>query len=478
MFVHILLFLLVNSCIAEEEDNRHYEIFTLSKQFYGSFIDSEEIVLVKYYAPWCQHCQELKPLFEELAKTMYGKVKFAEINCDESAEICESEGIQGYPTLALFRKDRQKKIYGGERSVEAMKKWIESLNVPAMTEIKESDVEGLKKSGKSFVLVRSEADDAIRTQLLSVVDSIEYLNIYAIDKEMDGFTLEVFNGDSNETKVYEGEFDENKFVIFANMYTFPEFHQVTVPLFRRVDKLPNHYVLWYFYENQLSNVTISMMRKLAKEYKEKVLFMSFNKIISKDQVQHMFHTGEKYPVITMIHSNKRNMYAMDESIELNEETIKKFIDEVVNNKVKPNMRVSKKLDDKEQKATKRINGEELQELEKGNGKDNLVLFCIEKSEPCQFLLEQALPNITKIMKDVKTFQIQWLDLILDDVSEEWIIDSMPKIFLLSDRDGKKTRVGMTELPSEQAILDFINKNALYKEHFPEMKVPEEPKKEL
>ena len=172
------------------------------------------------------------------------------------------------------------------------------------------------------------------------------------------------------------------------------------------------------------------------------------------------------------------MYAIDESIELNEETIKKFIDEVVNNKVKPNMRVSKKLDDKEQKATKRINGEELQELEKGNGKDNLVLFCIEKSEPCQFLLEQALPNITKIMKDVKTFQIQWLDLILDDVSEEWIIDSMPKIFLLSDRDGKKTRVGMTELPSEQAILDFINKNALYKEHFPEMKVPEEPKKEL
>ena len=256
MFVHILLFLLVNLCIAEEEDNRHYEIFTLSKQFYGSFIDSEEIVLVKYYAPWCQHCQELKPLFEELAKTMYGKVKFAEINCDESAEICESEGIQGYPTLALFRKDRQKKIYGGERSVEAMKKWIESLNVPAMTEIKESDVEGLKKSGKSFVLVRSEADDAIRTQLLSVVDSIEYLNIYAIDKEMDGFTLEVFNGDSNETKVYEGEFDENKFVIFANMYTFPEFHQVTVPLFRRVDKLPNHYVLWYFYENQLSNRTI------------------------------------------------------------------------------------------------------------------------------------------------------------------------------------------------------------------------------
>jgi protein disulfide-isomerase len=62
---------------------------------------------VKFYAPWCHHCQALQPNWASLAREMRGKLNVGEVNCDVEKRLCKDAKVRGYPTLLFFR--------GGER---------------------------------------------------------------------------------------------------------------------------------------------------------------------------------------------------------------------------------------------------------------------------------------------------------------------------------------------------------------------------
>lgn len=63
---------------------------------------------IKFYAPWCPHCQDMAPTWEQLAKTMKGKLNIGEVNCDKESRLCKDVGARAYPTILFFK--------GGERS--------------------------------------------------------------------------------------------------------------------------------------------------------------------------------------------------------------------------------------------------------------------------------------------------------------------------------------------------------------------------
>lgn len=62
---------------------------------------------VKFYAPWCHHCQALAPVWNQMAKEMEGKLNVGEVNCELEVRLCKDARIKGYPTMYYFR--------GGER---------------------------------------------------------------------------------------------------------------------------------------------------------------------------------------------------------------------------------------------------------------------------------------------------------------------------------------------------------------------------
>lgn len=77
---------------------------------------------VKFYAPWCGHCQRLAPDWESLANTLEGKINVAEVDCTTNQVTCTRFEIGGYPTL-LFFKDGKYYKYSGPRTVEDMAKF-------------------------------------------------------------------------------------------------------------------------------------------------------------------------------------------------------------------------------------------------------------------------------------------------------------------------------------------------------------------
>ena len=68
---------------------------------------SQDPWFVKFYVPWCTHCQHLAPTWAEMAKEMEGKLNIGEVNCEQSPRLCKDAKVNAYPTIYFFR--------GGER---------------------------------------------------------------------------------------------------------------------------------------------------------------------------------------------------------------------------------------------------------------------------------------------------------------------------------------------------------------------------
>jgi protein disulfide-isomerase len=62
---------------------------------------------VKFYVPWCSHCQHMAEAWTELAREMKGKLNIAEVNCEAESRLCKDIKLRGYPTIIFFK--------GGER---------------------------------------------------------------------------------------------------------------------------------------------------------------------------------------------------------------------------------------------------------------------------------------------------------------------------------------------------------------------------
>jgi protein disulfide-isomerase A6 len=88
----------------DEDDIVDGEVITLTDKNFNRLVmeDEKNIWFIKFYAPWCGHCKNMEPTWEELAKDLKGRVKIARVDCTQETVTANKFGIQGFPTLKLF----------------------------------------------------------------------------------------------------------------------------------------------------------------------------------------------------------------------------------------------------------------------------------------------------------------------------------------------------------------------------------------
>ncbi|KAH9488252.1 Thioredoxin domain-containing protein 5 [Bulinus truncatus] len=85
---------------------------------------------VMFYAPWCGHCKNLSPTWDELAK-IYNKaedspVVIAKVDCTIHTSLCADHEVVGFPTLKLFETGGEEhKRYTGKRDLESLKAYVQ-----------------------------------------------------------------------------------------------------------------------------------------------------------------------------------------------------------------------------------------------------------------------------------------------------------------------------------------------------------------
>ena len=74
-----------------------------NNNFKEEVLDSNEIVLVDFWASWCGPCRMLGPIMEEVAK----ETKVCKVNVDDEAELAEKYSISSIPCVIAFKDGKE-----------------------------------------------------------------------------------------------------------------------------------------------------------------------------------------------------------------------------------------------------------------------------------------------------------------------------------------------------------------------------------
>ena len=75
--------------------------------FERQVLGAAEPVVVDFWAPWCPPCRVIAPILAELAGQYAGRLTIAKVNIDEQPRSMIMFGIQGAPTLVIFRDGKE-----------------------------------------------------------------------------------------------------------------------------------------------------------------------------------------------------------------------------------------------------------------------------------------------------------------------------------------------------------------------------------
>jgi len=121
--------------------------------------------LVEFYAPWCGHCKNLAPIWEQLAQELKGNINVASIDATVNTNTAARFRIKGYPTIKLLR---QGKVYDykGARTVPDFTGFLKK-------DWKESDVMDIPPPISTFGIVIQELQQIFEDIKILILRKVE-----------------------------------------------------------------------------------------------------------------------------------------------------------------------------------------------------------------------------------------------------------------------------------------------------------------
>jgi len=196
--------------------------------------------IVEFYAPWCGHCKNLQPAYEQAAKKLKGLAKVAAVNCDDddNKQFCGGMGVQGFPTLKIVKPGKKfgspvVEDYQGPREAKGIVDAVISKIPNHVKRITDKELDSFLAEGNDTAKAILFTEKGTTSALLKAL-SVDFLGSITVaqirNKEkaaVEGFgitkfpTVVLLPGGEAEGMVYEGELKKDGLVEFLSQVSPP-----------------------------------------------------------------------------------------------------------------------------------------------------------------------------------------------------------------------------------------------------------------
>ncbi|KAG6054857.1 hypothetical protein E4U17_003403 [Claviceps sp. LM77 group G4] len=465
-----LLAAFVSLASAEDKSDVHQ----LTEKTFDEFVAANPLVLAEFFAPWCGHCKALAPEYEEAATSLKEKnIALAKIDCTEEADLCQKHGVEGYPTLKVFRGPESSSPYNGQRKAAAITSYMVKQSLPAVSALTKSTLEEFKTADKVVVVAYIAADDkASNETFASVAESLrdEYLfggvNDAAV-AEAEGvkFPSIVLYKDFDEGKnIFKEKFEVEAIQKFTKTAATPLIGVVGPDTYADYMSagLPLAYI---FAETPEERDSFSKeLKTVAEKYKGEINFATID---AKDFGAHATNLNlkaDKFPAFVIHDTVKNKKYPFDQEKKITKEAIGKFAAKFSGGKLEPSIK-SEPIPEKQEGSVKVIVAKNYNEIVLDDKKDVLVEFYAPWCGHCKALapkydqLAEAYNNSEFKDKVV----IAKVDATANDVPDE--ISGFPTIKMFP-AGGKDSPVTYSGARTVEDLIKFIEENGKHKASVP------------
>lgn len=195
---------------------------------------------VEFYAPWCGHCQNLKPAYEKAAKNLDGLAQIAAVNCDEDENkpLCGQFGIQGFPTIKIVRPGKKKgkpivEDYNGPRDAKNIVSAVIDKIPNHVKKVTDKDVDEFLSTNNETAKALLFTEKGTTSALLRSI-AIDYLDVIQVaqirNKEtkandifgIDNYpSLVLLPGGDKPSVLYDGELKKEAMIKFLSQVAEP-----------------------------------------------------------------------------------------------------------------------------------------------------------------------------------------------------------------------------------------------------------------
>ncbi|KAK2722653.1 hypothetical protein QYM36_002993, partial [Artemia franciscana] len=428
-------------------------------------------ITLKFYAPWCTHCKNLAPEYVKAAEklaTQGSLIKLAEINAEEERGISKRYDISGYPTLKLF-KDGKPLDYTGGRMAESIVQWLLEKNTGrTATSLKNTNKAKSFIKDNEIVIIgffKDQSSEKAKRFLSVAADFQNYkFGITSEDEILLGLnihneTIVLFHKLDDRRTEFDDNYTEEAIRAFINRESLPlvfDLSQADANIFTGGHQY--HFVIFVSKISEQYNQAHQAAKQLATEFRRQVMFLIYDTEEDNFLATLFGAKRSEYPTMRLVRINLPQITRYKpQKFSLALETMRAFIQSVLDNKLQPFLMSEDIPQDWNTKALKTLVAKTFNEVVFDADKTVLVLF-YSPSHPLSTMTIPVFEQLAEKYKNKSSIVIAKIDILANQL-ESIPTDSFLSIKLF--KEGDKKTVNYKGTGTVEDLSKFIKKHRKY-----------------
>jgi len=444
----VIIYGSIHHCRAEEVEEG---VVVLTQDTFDGHLTNSHLLMVMFYAPWCEHSKKLAPEFVKMAKTLEesnSPVQLAKVDATAAKSLEFRYGISAVPSIKLFIEGVPID-YKGERNSADMLAWLASKQqnkVVKVDSIEQANDLLLSNKVVIFAILPSAASKSVRAfeiaaasfdkEVFGVISSASIMKSLNVSSASESILL--LKKFDEERNVLEGVQSAESIIKFVKEFHHPlvfDFSIATSKIISYSD-IPSHFLLFCSAKSDKHKQRLALAKKLAMEMKGHMMFINVD--IDSETNKHVLDffgvSLEDTPTFRIMNVPKDYMKFKPKSSAFTEENFRTFIKEYESGNVESDVKTTEVPDDWDAKPVKVLVGKSFQEVVNDASKDVFVEFYAPWCGHCQ-KLAPIWEKLGDTFKDVTDVMIAKIDYTINEVPGIKIT-GFPTIKLFRKHDNK------------------------------------------